>query len=132
MSDRPETATLPVLPLRDVVVFPHMVIPLSVGRETSIRALALAMAGDRRIALVAQKSAETDDPGAGDLYELGTLATVLQLLKLPDGTIKVLVEGVDRIRVDKVGDSDGTLGCRATVVEPAGEREPREIEAVAR
>ena len=78
---------LPVLPLRDVVVFPHMVIPLFVGREKSIRALDLAMEGDKRILLVAQKSAETDDPEAGDLYELGTLAQVLQLLKLPDGTI---------------------------------------------
>src|SRR5690606_5139989 len=124
--------TLPVLPLRDVVVFPHMVIPLFVGREKSIRALELAMEGDRRIALVAQKSAEVDDPGAADLYGVGTLATVLQLLKLPDGTIKVLVEGVDRATVDKVAERDGTLTCRAQVVEPTGEREPREIEAVAR
>src|SRR3546814_3063820 len=87
---------LPVLPLRDVVVFPHMVIPLFVGREKSIHALDLAMEGDKRILLLAQKSAETDDPEAGDLYEVGTLAQVLQLLKLPDGTIKVLVEGVSR------------------------------------
>src|SRR5690606_8822902 len=132
MPERPEIATLPVLPLRDVVVFPHMVIPLFVGREKSIRALELAMEGDRRIALVAQKSAEVDDPGAADLYGVGTLATVLQLLKLPDGTIKVLVEGVDRATVDKVAERDGTLTCRAQVVEPTGEREPREIEAVAR
>src|SRR3546814_6185108 len=83
---------LPVLPLRDVVVFPHMVIPLFVGREKSIHALDLAMEGDKRILLLAQKSAETDDPEAGDLYEVGTLAQVLQLLKLPDGTIKVLVD----------------------------------------
>lgn len=93
-----ETLTLPVLPLRDVVVFPHMVIPLFVGREKSIKALDLAMEADKRILLVAQKSAETDDPAAADLYEIGTLAQVLQLLKLPDGTIKVLVEGVARAR----------------------------------
>ena len=82
-----EPLELPVLPLRDVVVFPHMVIPLFVGRDKSIRALDLAMEADKQILLVAQKSAETDDPVAGDLYEVGTLAHVLQLLKLPDGTI---------------------------------------------
>ncbi len=94
-------SNLPVLPLRDVVVFPHMVIPLFVGRDKSIRALDLAMEADKRILLVAQKSAETDDPGAGDLYQVGTLAQVLQLLKLPDGTIKVLVEGVARVNVHR-------------------------------
>ncbi len=132
MTDRPDTATLPVLPLRDVVVFPHMVIPLFVGRDKSIRALELAMESDKRIALVAQKSAETDDPGADDLYPIGTLATVLQLLKLPDGTIKVLVEGVERVRVDRVADRDGTLSGRAGAVEAVAGREPREVEAVAR
>ena len=102
-----------MLPLRDVVVFPHMVIPLFVGRDKSIRALDLAMEADKRILLVAQKSAETDDPGAADLYPIGTLAQVLQLLKLPDGTIKVLVEGVSRVAVDKVGERDGALTGRA-------------------
>lgn len=87
-----ETLDLPVLPLRDVVVFPHMVIPLFVGRDKSMHALEQAMAADKRILLLAQKSAETDDPTAADLYQVGTLAQVLQLLKLPDGTIKVLVE----------------------------------------
>ena len=84
MTDRPrsESLELPVLPLRDVVVFPHMVIPLFVGRDKSIRALDIAMEGDKRILLVAQRSAETDDPEAADLYEVGTLAQVLQLLKL--------------------------------------------------
>ena len=86
-------ANVPVLPLRDVVVYPSMVIPLFVGREKSIRALDAAMEGDKQIVLLAQKSPDTDDPGADDLYHIGTLATVLQLLKLPDGTIKVLVEG---------------------------------------
>ncbi|MDG6349168.1 endopeptidase La [Luteimonas sp. 8-5] len=131
---RTDTApqVIPVLPLRDVVVFPHMVIPLFVGRDKSIRALELAMETDKRIALVAQKSPETDDPGAGDLYAIGTLATVLQLLKLPDGTIKVLVEGVERVEVDEVGDRDGTLSGRIQAVSAESAREPREIEAVAR
>ncbi len=124
--------TLPVLPLRDVVVFPHMVIPLFVGREKSIRALELAMEADKRIALLAQTSAETDDPGASDLYSVGTLATVLQLLKLPDGTIKVLVEGVERVAVDAIEERDGTLSGRAAQVPAAADRDPREVEAVAR
>jgi len=127
-----ETLDLPVLPLRDVVVFPHMVIPLFVGREKSIKALDVAMESDKRILLVAQKSAETDDPEAGDLYEIGTLAHVLQLLKLPDGTIKVLVEGVARARVDNVGERDGSLFGRGVVLDSTDSREPREIEAVAR
>ena len=123
---------LPVLPLRDVVVFPHMVIPLFVGRDKSIRALDIAMEGDKRILLVAQKSAETDDPGAGDLHPIGTLAQVLQLLKLPDGTIKVLVEGLVRARVDSVREEDGALSGNADTVESAETREPREVEAIAR
>ena len=123
---------LPVLPLRDVVVFPHMVIPLFVGRDKSIRALDVAMEADKRILLVAQKSAETDDPGAEDLYDIGTLAHVLQLLKLPDGTIKVLVEGVARVQVDTVEERDGVLAGQAHVVEPVMDREEREIEAIMR
>jgi ATP-dependent Lon protease len=91
-----------VLPLRDVVVYPHMVIPLFVGREKSIQALDVAMRGDKRIMLVAQKQADVDDPKGEDLYRIGTVATILQLLKLPDGTVKVLVEGVDRARIDKL------------------------------
>jgi ATP-dependent Lon protease len=91
-----------VLPLRDVVVYPHMVIPLFVGREKSIEALEVAMRADRRIMLVAQKQADIDDPKADDLYRIGTVATILQLLKLPDGTVKVLVEGVDRARIERL------------------------------
>ncbi len=112
MSDTPLTevpstveaaaAPLPVLPLRDVVVYPHMVIPLFVGREKSILALDQAMRADKQIVLVAQKQADVDDPKADDLYEIGTLATILQLLKLPDGTVKVLVEGGARARVDRL------------------------------
>ena len=95
-----------MLPLRDVVVYPHVVIPLFVGREKSIQALDVAMKADKRIMLVAQKQADVDDPKADDLYRFGTLATILQLLKLPDGTVKVLVEGVDRARIDTVHPGD--------------------------
>jgi ATP-dependent Lon protease len=130
-ADHPATS-LPVLPLRDVVVFPHMVIPLFVGRDKSIRALDIAMEGDKRILLVAQKSAETDDPGAGDLHPIGTLAQVLQLLKLPDGTIKVLVEGLVRARVDAVREEGGALSGNAETIDSAETREPREVEAIAR
>ena len=127
-----ERLVLPVLPLRDVVVFPHMVIPLFVGRDKSIRALDIAMEGDKRILLVAQKSAETDDPGAADLHPIGTLAQVLQLLKLPDGTIKVLVEGLTRAQVDSVKEEDGALSGTGEVVDSADSREAREIDAIAR
>ena len=127
-----EHLVLPVLPLRDVVVFPHMVIPLFVGRDKSIRALDIAMEGDKRILLVAQKSAETDDPGAADLHPIGTLAQVLQLLKLPDGTIKVLVEGLTRAQVDAVKEVDGALSGSGAVVDSADSREQREIDAIAR
>ncbi len=127
--DRP---VLPVLPLRDVVVFPHMVIPLFVGREKSIVALEQAMAADKRIVLLAQKSAETDDPGASDLYEVGTLAQVLQLLKLPDGTIKVLVEGISRVRVSAIREIDGALSGEALGIDAAGAEATRETEAVVR
>ena len=125
-------AVLPVLPLRDVVVFPHMVIPLFVGRDKSIRALEMAMEGDKRIVLVAQKSAETDDPGADDIYEVGALANVLQLLKLPDGTIKVLVEGVGRARVSSVEEREGALLAEVDDLPETASREARELEAVAR
>ena len=127
-----EVLDLPVLPLRDVVVFPHMVIPLFVGRDKSMRALEQAMEADKRILLVAQKSAETDDPTAADLYQVGTLAQVLQLLKLPDGTIKVLVEGLARVTVDKVGERDSALQGRGIEIESTDGREGREVEAVAR
>ncbi|MFM1886556.1 MAG: hypothetical protein RL026_1713 [Pseudomonadota bacterium] len=102
MSDTPQTTpgNVPVLPLRDVVVYPHVVMPLFVGREKSIQALDAAMKSDKRIMLVAQRQAEIDDPRPEDLYEYGTLATILQLLKLPDGTVKVLVEGIERARVE--------------------------------
>ncbi|MDP5070592.1 MAG: LON peptidase substrate-binding domain-containing protein, partial [Congregibacter sp.] len=92
MGDHP-VLELPLLPLRDVVVYPHMVLPLFVGRERSIEALEHAMANDKQVLLVAQRNAADDDPRADDLYQVGTVSNILQLLKLPDGTIKVLVEG---------------------------------------
>ncbi|MDH5257893.1 MAG: LON peptidase substrate-binding domain-containing protein, partial [Gammaproteobacteria bacterium] len=94
-----QTTVMPVLPLRDVVVYPHMVIPLFVGREKSIKALEAAMEEDKQILLVAQKSAGQDDPEIEDIYRIGTVSSILQLLKLPDGTVKVLVEGQERAKV---------------------------------
>ncbi|KZN41248.1 endopeptidase La [Pseudoalteromonas luteoviolacea] len=99
--ERTDRVEIPVLALRDVVVYPHMVIPLFVGREKSIRCLEAAMENDKQIFLVAQKEASIDDPSTDDIYEVGTVATVLQLLKLPDGTVKVLVEGTQRARIDE-------------------------------
>ena len=101
-QDELTDAGIPVLPLRDVVVYPHMVIPLFVGRERSIVALDRAMNAGKRILLVAQKTADLDDPQPEDLYDVGTLATILQLLKLPDGTVKVLVEGGERASIDNI------------------------------
>ena len=126
------TLELPVLPLRDVVVFPHMVIPLFVGRDKSIQALDRAMEGDKQILLVAQKAPEVDEPGAEDLYATGTLAQVLQLLKLPDGTIKVLVEGVARADISGVVETGGALVGKARVVESELDRPEREVQAVMR
>src|SRR5690242_12406091 len=90
---------LAVLPLRDIVVFPHMIVPLFVGREKSVRALEAVMKEDKQILLVAQKNATQDDPSADDIYRIGTMSTILQLLKLPDGTVKVLVEGGRRSKI---------------------------------
>jgi ATP-dependent Lon protease len=102
VTEESANKSVPVLPLRDVVVYPHMVIPLFVGREKSITALDVAMKADKRIMLVAQKQADIDDPKIEDLYRFGTVATILQLLKLPDGTVKVLVEGVDRAHINAI------------------------------
>tara|TARA_R110002049_G_scaffold55040_6_gene153190 strand:- start:1605 stop:4016 length:2412 start_codon:yes stop_codon:yes gene_type:complete len=111
-----EQNTLPLLPLRDVVVFPHMVIPLFVGRPKSIKALETAMEGDKSILLVAQRSAAKDEPSADDLYDVGCVANVLQMLKLPDGTIKVLVEGVHRAHVLSVEDAEELFVARVAPV----------------
>ncbi|MFK7956754.1 MAG: endopeptidase La [Lysobacterales bacterium] len=127
-----ELVHVPVLPLRDVVVYPHMVIPLFVGRERSIRALDVAMGEDKRIMLLAQRSAEVDDPQPEDLYDVGTLATVLQLLKLPDGTIKVLVEGADRARVEGMVQHEEHFIATVSVVDPGTDTADRELDVTAR
>lgn len=107
---------LPVLPLRDVVVYPHMVIPLFVGREKSIDALEAAMAGEKEILLVAQKNASDDEPAATDLFEVGTVASVLQMLKLPDGTVKVLVEGDYRATIQSLHEDEGFFTAHASIL----------------
>lgn len=111
--------TLPLLPLRDVVVFPHMVIPLFVGRPKSIKALEIAMESERRIMLVAQKAAAKEEPSASDMFDMGCVATILQLLKLPDGTVKVLVEGVQRAKVTSVLDNSTHFTADVLPVEVA-------------
>lgn len=111
--ERSERIETPVLPLRDVVVYPHMVIPLFVGREKSIRCLEAAMEQDKKVLLVAQKDASTDDPGADDVYQVGTVANVLQMLKLPDGTVKVLVEGAQRAQLEQLREEDGYFVAEA-------------------
>jgi ATP-dependent Lon protease len=134
MAEKPETLSgdlLPVLPLRDIVVFPHMIVPLFVGREKSVRALEAVMRDDKQILLVAQRNASQDDPGADDLYQIGTVSTVLQLLKLPDGTVKVLVEGGRRARIVGFKETESHFEAYATTVEDAP-AQPAEAEALAR
>jgi len=121
----------PALPLRDVVVYPHMVIPLFVGREKSIKALEKAMDSNKQILLVAQKSAADDEPGLGDIYSVGTLANILQLLKLPDGTIKVLVEGSSRARVNRFIETDTFFSAAAELVE-SNYQDDRELDVLCR
>ncbi|PFG45928.1 ATP-dependent proteinase [Vibrio sp. ES.051] len=128
--ERSERIEIPVLPLRDVVVYPHMVIPLFVGREKSISCLETAMETNKQVLLVAQKQADTDEPTIDDLFEVGTVATILQLLKLPDGTVKVLVEGQQRARIDHFKESDFFLAEAEFVVTP--ELEEREQEVIVR
>ncbi|TAN08074.1 MAG: endopeptidase La [Rhodanobacteraceae bacterium] len=126
------TVELPVLPLRDVVVYPHMVIPLFVGREKSMKALEAAMEGDRRILLVAQKVPETDDPGEADLHSIGTIGSLLQLVKLPDGTVKVLAEGQTRAQLRTCTEIDGMLRAQAEPLQPVFDRPAVELEAASR
>ncbi|WP_237560784.1 endopeptidase La [Elioraea sp. Yellowstone] len=123
--------TLPVLPLRDIVVFPHMIVPLFVGRDKSVRALEAVMKDDKQILLVTQKNAAQDDPGVDDIYHVGTVSTVLQLLKLPDGTVKVLVEGGKRARIAAFKETETFFEA---FVEPVEEQaaDARELEALAR
>jgi ATP-dependent Lon protease len=126
---------LPLLPLRDVVVFPHMVIPLFVGRPKSIKALEAAMEAERRIMLVAQKAAAKDEPSPEDMFEMGCVATILQMLKLPDGTVKVLVEGVQRAKVLSINDGETHFVANVSPIDPANERAEaaaNELEALRR
>ncbi len=142
-SDRPEKARaepatpvggeelLSVLPLRDIVVFPHMIVPLFVGREKSVRALEAVMRDDKQILLVAQKNAAQDDPAADDIYRVGTVSTILQLLKLPDGTVKVLVEGGRRAEITGFKQTESHFEATVRTVPDEG-AEAKELEALGR
>jgi ATP-dependent Lon protease len=127
----PAVETLAVLPLRDIVVFPHMIVPLFVGRDKSVRALESVMKEDKQILLVAQKNAAQDDPGAEDIYRVGTVSTILQLLKLPDGTVKVLVEGTRRARIKSFKETEAYFEVFADVLEDKAD-DGKEVEALAR
>src|ERR1700748_2618943 len=126
-----ETKGSPGLPLRDIVVFPHMIVPLFVGREKSIKALEEVMRSDTFILLATQKNASDDDPSTDAIYSIGTLASVLQLLKLPDGTVKVLVEGAARAEVKRYTDREDYYEADAVVIADAT-RDQVEAEALAR
>ena len=123
--------TYPVLPLRDIVVFPHMIVPLFVGRDKSVKALEQVMDSQKKILLVAQKDANLDEPGVDDIYRIGTLASVLQLLKLPDGTVKVLVEGVERIKIEDFVQTDEFFEANTIEVSPSDDPVD-ELEALSR
>ena len=126
-----DSRVLPLLPLRDVVVFPHMVIPLFVGRPKSIKALEAAMEEGKNVVLVAQKSAAKDEPNPEDLYDVGTVSTILQMLKLPDGTVKVLVEGVQRARIERVLTEKPNFEAEIELI-GADEPDSTEVEAMRR
>ena len=129
----PSHAPMPVLPLRDVVVYPHMVIPLFVGREKSIHALDLAMQHHKRIVLIAQRSAEVDDPRTSDLYAIGTLSNILQLLRLPDGTVKVLVEGHQRVCIHRFTETQACFIAEVSALEsPPDEMASQEVQGLMR
>ncbi len=122
---------LPVLPLRDIVVFPHMIVPLFVGREKSIKALEEVMREEKRIVLVAQRNPGDDDPAQDAIYEVGTLAQVMQLLKLPDGTVKVLVEGLERARIKEFTDRADFFEAKVAVMAAVAPAD-KETEGLAR
>ena len=132
MNEKLDLTNLPILPLRDVVVYPHMVIPLFVGRDRSIQAIDFAMEDNKKIVLVAQKNPDNDDPKEGDLYQVGTLATILQLLKLPDGTVKVLVEGEQRVNIDKIYTNEKLFGADVSLLEDAVDLEEQEMDVLIR
>jgi ATP-dependent Lon protease len=126
-----EPSVMPVLPLRDIVVFPHMIVPLFVGREKSVRALEAVMKDDKQILLVAQKNASQDDPSSDDIYRVGTVSTILQLLKLPDGTVKVLVEGGRRARITAFKETESHFEAFVTPM-PDLDTDAKELEALGR
>ncbi len=125
--ERSERIEIPVLPLRDVVVYPHMVIPLFVGREKSIQCLEAAMDNNKQVLLVAQKQAETDEPTISDLFEVGTVATILQLLKLPDGTVKVLVEGQQRAKISEFHEGEFFSASAEFLITPELDEKEQEV-----
>src|SRR6201996_6895261 len=137
MAEAPKTRlegkgdVLAVLPLRDIVVFPHMIVPLFVGREKSVRALEAVMKDDKQILLVAQKNAAQDDPSADDIYRVGTVSTILQLLKLPDGTVKVLVEGSRRARISGFKETESFFEAFVEPL-PDAEGDNTELDALGR
>src|SRR3954447_2773179 len=114
---QPTGKVLPLLPLRDIIVFPHMVVPLFVGREKSISALEEAMNNDKEILLAAQKLAKTNDPAPEDIFAMGTVGTIIQLLRLPDGTVKVLVEGKRRARIERFIPNEAFFLCELTLID---------------
>lgn len=132
MSESETLKNIPVLPLRDVVVYPYMVIPLFVGRDRSIQAIDLAMEDSKKIVLVAQKDPDKDDPKDDELFEVGTLATILQLLKLPDGTVKVLVEGEKRVKINKIHTNDKLFGADITVLDDELDLEEQDMDVLTR
>ncbi len=131
MAEQSKDTLYPVLPLRDIVVFPHMIVPLFVGRDKSVRALEDVMKDDKQILLVTQKTASQDDPSTEDLYEVGTIGTILQLLKLPDGTVKVLVEGSERAKIVNFSDNPDFFEANAKIIEDTVSDE-KELAALSR
>src|SRR5260370_38842170 len=131
MNELQSTSLYPVLPLRDIVVFPHMIVPLFVGREKSVRALEDVMKDDKQVLLATQKNATRDDPRADDIYTVGTVGIVIQLLKLPDGTVKVLIEGGQRARIVKFAENPNFFqGFAETIADR--DHEGKQVEALAR
>lgn len=127
----PQNQVFPVLPLRDIVVFPGMIVPLFVGREKSVKALEDVVREDKRILLVAQRNASQDDPGEKDIYSMGTVSSILQLLRLPDGTVKVLIEGIERAEIHKFVDNKEFFKVEAEVVSEIDEK-PTDTQALMR
>ena len=132
MEDQTEFIVLPLIPLRDIVVYPQMVAPLFVGRNKSVSALEFAMNNDKKVILLAQKEAEIDDPQEKDLYKVGTLGNILQLLKLPDGTVKALVEGVSRVSIDKIEEQTGYYRAYAKNIKESDLDDKIELKALSR